>query len=84
MALTPGPLASRPDATTPEQHLAQAMPTADQVLVCILTRATEIARRFIFRRGRVDLSEQASAQEPRQLPCITAVRLDALARLSWD
>jgi hypothetical protein len=33
MALTPGVLASGPHPAPPEQHLAQAMATADQILV---------------------------------------------------
>jgi hypothetical protein len=60
------------------------MATTDQVLVGVLPRAAQVARGFVFGSGRVNLGEQACAQEAGQLPRIAPVRLDPLARLARD
>src|SRR5574341_229005 len=46
--LAPGSLASRPQPSSAEQELAQAVPAADQVLMSILPGTAEIADRLIL------------------------------------
>jgi hypothetical protein len=58
------------------------MSAANQILMGVFPGPAQIAPGFVFGRGRVNFGQQAGTQERGQLPGITAVRLDALARLA--
>jgi hypothetical protein len=84
MALAPGLLAAVPDPAPAQQHLAQPMPAAHEILGGVFASAAQIAYRFVLRRGRMDLGQKPRAEPLSQLASVTPIRLDPIAWLARD
>jgi len=79
----PGALAREGDGAA-EEELRDAVTCADEVLAQVLASAGEVASGFIFLGQRLDLGEEAGAEEVSELLGVAAVGLDLLAGLAGD
>ena len=75
------PVATRVVQATPQQQLAQAMPTPLQIFPRIIPRARQVPHGLVFGRRRLDRRQQPRTPQFRQLARIAAIRLHPLARL---
>jgi hypothetical protein len=65
---------------TPQQQLAQSMPTPLQILPSIIPRPGQVSNGLVFGRGRLHGRQQPCASQLHQLAAIAAIRLHPLAR----
>jgi hypothetical protein len=82
VALTPCFLAAGPGPAAAQQHLAQAMATAHQILVSVLAGAAQVAHRLVLGGGRMHFGQKPRAQQLSQLAGIATIGLDPIARLA--